>query len=126
VAVAVGRAVALAADPLRRLGYWILYRDGGVSAVGVARFEGSPRSEHRRLGSAPVGLLPTPDGRGYWVSLADGGVLPFGDAKFFGSAVHDRRQGPIVGITAFSGGYALYAVPSSLPAHPHQYQFPAL
>lgn len=120
-----GRAIAIAGDPRGRAGYWILYRDGAVSAIGAARFVGSPRSEHRPAGSRPVGLLATANGRGYWVALADGGVLPFGDAKFLGSAVHDRLSGPIAGITAFSGGYALYAVPVSLPAHPHQYQFPA-
>ena len=74
------------------------------------------------LGSRLVGLVPTPDGRGYWVATAAGNVLPFGNARFFGSPA-GHLSAPVVGVTAFKSGYALYAVPASLPARPHAYLY---
>ena len=117
------RTVAIATTPDGR-GYWVLAADGSIVAYGDARSFGSPAARHVHLGSRLVGLVPTPDGRGYWVATAAGNVLPYGNARFYGSPA-GHLSAPVVGVTAFKSGYALYAVPASLPARPHAYLYGA-
>ena len=71
---------------------------------------------------ASSGWCRHPTGAGTGSSTAAGNVLPFGDARFFGSPA-GHLSAPVVGVTAFKSGYALYAVPASLPARPHAYLY---
>ena len=91
-----------------RPGYWLAGADGGVFALGRARFQGGATS--LRLNRPVVGIAPTPSGRGYWLVAADGAVLAFGDARFHGSAAGYRLNRPIVGIAAMPTGRGYWLV----------------
>ena len=117
------RIVAIASTPDGR-GYWLLAADGSVDHYGDAHEYGSPAASHEVPRSPLVGILATRDGRGYWLTTAAGEVLPYGDARSYGSPA-GHLLAPVVGITAFRGGYELYAVRPSLPARPHVYRYPA-
>jgi hypothetical protein len=101
-------------------GYWVVYGNGLVQAVGNARHHG----DASRLGIGPgsgeraVAIQSHPGGDGYWIVTDRGRVLPFGSAGRF----TDRPGGitdlatiplnqPIVGIAATptGRGYWLYA-----------------
>jgi hypothetical protein len=101
--------VGMAATPDGR-GYWLVASDGGVFAVGDARFYGSLGSI--RLNRPIVGMAATPDGRGYWLVASDGGVFALGDAGFHGSEGGSTTPRTIVGIEATPDGrgYVMDAV----------------
>ena len=117
------RIVAIASTPDGK-GYWLLAADGSVDHYGDARGYGSPAASHQVPRSPLVGIVATRDGRGYWLTTAAGEVLPYGDARSYGSPA-GHLMAPVVGITAFAGGYELYAVRPSLPARPHVYRYRA-
>ncbi len=101
--------VGAAVDPTRG-GYWLTAADGGVFAVGAARFDGSLPG----LGITPdqpvVGMAATPDGKGYWLVAADGGVFTFGDAGFHGSMGGRSLDQPVVGMAATPDGKGYWLV----------------
>ncbi len=103
--------VGIAATATGR-GYWLAASDGGVFALGDARFEGSTASI--ALVAPVVGIAATPDGGGYWLAGADGGVFAFGDADFYGSLGDTDRfsalVAPIVGIAATPSGRGYWLV----------------
>ena len=90
-------------------GYFLVASDGGIFALGNARFEGSAGSVH--LNQPIVGMAATPDGGGYWLVASDGGIFNYGDAHFYGSTGGMRLNAPIVGMAATpdGGGYWLVA-----------------
>ncbi len=89
-----------------RLGVWLAAADGGVFALGDAKFFGSMGG--LRLTRPVTGMAVTPAGRGYWLVAADGGVFAFGDARYFGSESVGAGAS-VVGIAATpdGGGYWL-------------------
>ena len=91
-----------------RPGYWLAGADGGVFALGRARFQGAATS--LRLRRPVVAIAPTPTRRGYWLAAADGAVLAFGDAPFHGSAARYPLNRPIVGIAAMPTGRGYWLV----------------
>jgi hypothetical protein len=88
--VAAGGVAAPSADPVVGIaapsggGYYLVQRDGLVTARGGARFYGDLPALHVSA-SDVVAIAPTFDGRGYWLVGADGGEFAFGDARFHGS-----------------------------------------
>jgi lysophospholipase L1-like esterase len=90
-------------------GYWLASSDGGVFAIGDARFYGS--AGNLRLAQPIVGIAATRSGRGYWLVAADGGVFTYGDARFYGSTGAMRLNRPVVGMarTPRGRGYWLVA-----------------
>jgi hypothetical protein len=91
-------------------GCWLAGVDGGVFALGDARFYGSAGALH--LNRPIVGMAATPDGHGYWLVASDGGIFNYGDAHFYGStgAIHLNR--PIVGMGATPDGHGYWLVAS--------------
>ncbi len=89
-------------------GYWMVASDGGVFALGDARYFGS-------MGGSPlnrpvVGMAAAHDGMGYWLVASDGGIFAFGDAAFEGSMGGLPLNRPIVGMaSSTSAGYWLVA-----------------
>ena len=73
--------VGMAATPSGN-GYWMVASDGGIFALGDAKFKGS--MGNITLVSPVTGMARTPSGNGYWMVAEDGGVFTFGDARFFG------------------------------------------
>jgi hypothetical protein len=90
-------------------GYLLAASDGGIFALGDAKFDGSAGAIH--LNQPIVGMAATPDGGGYWLVASDGGIFSYGDARFFGSTGGMRLNQPIVGLapTRDGGGYWLVA-----------------
>lgn len=80
---AVGRPVAIAADPVGG-GYWLLTASGRVIGIGGARTLGSLTPP--RAAGVPVGIAAEPGGTGYWVADADGQVFNFGGAPALGAS----------------------------------------
>ena len=100
-------------------GAYLTASDGGVFAVGSARFVGSLRGVLTARFGPPglphqpvVGVVADPDGFGYWTVGADGGVFSF-EAPFRGSlpAIVPFHQlaAPVVGMVPFGDGYLLVA-----------------
>jgi hypothetical protein len=94
-------------------GLWLVGKDGGIFALGAAKFHGSTGGFH--LQRQIAGIAPTADHGGYWMVASDGGVFAFGDAAYEGSVpasgigpVGSRSPGhlvaPIVGIVPTSNG----------------------
>ena len=94
--------------PFGGRGYWMAGADGGVFALGDARFFGSAPPNLR---NPIVGMVPTNTGRGYWLVASDGGVFALGDAQFRGSTGGRRLNAPIVALvpTRTNLGYWLIA-----------------
>ncbi len=65
-------------------GYYLVQRDGEVTARGGARAYGDLPRQGVRV-SDIVAVAPTHDGDGYWLVGADGGEFAFGDAAYHGS-----------------------------------------
>src|ERR671915_596675 len=80
--------------------------DGGIFALGDARFAGSMGSV--RLNAPVRSLVPDPDGAGYWLVASDGGVFAF-DAPFRGSMGGRRLNQPVTGMVPFGNGYLMVA-----------------
>jgi hypothetical protein len=89
-------------------GYWLAGSDGGVFAVGDARFHGS--AGNLRLSQPIVGIAPTRTGHGYWLVAADGGVFSYGDARFHGSTGAMRLNRPVVGMARTPSGRGYWLV----------------
>jgi hypothetical protein len=103
------RTIDVAGDPVRP-GQWQLGADGGVRALGAARWSGDVRG--LRLNQPVMAIVPTPSGNGYWLVAADGGVFTFGDAPFVGSLGGLRLNQPIVGGAAAPDGRGYWLVAS--------------
>ena len=112
-----GRAVGLALTP-GALGYFVLEADGKVLAFGDARAEGSPATGPARIAGHAVGLVDAASSHGYWVAGSAGGVAAYGTARWLGSLAARHLGEPVVAITPYGDGYALYAAAASLPARP--------
>ncbi|MGI8685675.1 MAG: hypothetical protein ACR2MO_11425 [Acidimicrobiales bacterium] len=102
-------AVGIAASP-SGAGYLLSSSDGGVFAVGDARFAGS--SGAIRLARPVVGMATTPTGKGYWQVASDGGVFAYGDALFAGSTGAIRLAQPVVGMATTPSGRGYWLVAS--------------
>ncbi len=106
--------VAIAAAP-GGTGYWLVSKDGKVTAIGSALYRGEVRSGVSDI----VSILPTEDGLGYWLLGADGRVFNFGDAAFHGDMLHRPHGKPplhvsdIVGMEAAPSGAGYLLVNSS-------------
>ena len=98
-----------------RQGLWLAGKDGGIFALGTAKFHGS--TGNIRLQRQITGIAPTADHGGYWMVASDGGLFAFGDAGFegsvpasgigpVGSKSPDHLAAPIVGIVPTSNGRA--------------------
>ena len=61
------RIVAIAATPTGN-GYWMLGADGGVFALGDAKFLGNLASDGSAQGKHAYDLEPRPAGDGYWIA----------------------------------------------------------
>jgi hypothetical protein len=91
-------------------GYWLAGADGGVFALGGARFYGSTGG--MRLSQPVLGMEATRSGRGYWLVAWDGGVFSFGDARFFGSTGAMTLNAPVVGVARTRSGRGYWLVAS--------------
>ena len=111
-----GPVVSAVATPSGK-GVLMVAADGGVFAVGDARFAGSLRGELTRILGPPglpahpvVGIVPDPDGSGYWMVGRDGGVFSFA-APFRGSlpelVSYEALHAPIGGMVSYGRGYML-------------------
>jgi hypothetical protein len=108
--VAAGGVAAPSADPVVGIaapaggGYYLVQRDGGVTARGGAKFYGDLPGIQVNA-SDVVAIAPTFDGHGYWLVGADGGEFAFGDAKYHGSLpALGVRVNDIVGMVATPSG----------------------
>jgi hypothetical protein len=90
-------------------GYWIVTRNGGVTAVGAAPWLGD-LSAHA-LNAPIVGISATADRGGYYLLGADGGIFTFGDATYHGSTGSQTLNAPVVAmaVSPDGGGYWLAA-----------------
>jgi len=104
--VQVSDVVGVAATP-DGLGLYLVARDGGIFALGDARFWGSMGG--RPLNEPIVGMAVDPTTGGYWEVAADGGIFAFG-APFDGSTGNLHLVQPIVGMTATSDGLGYWFV----------------
>jgi len=96
-------------------GVYMIGGDGGVFALGGAKFAGSiPQVlPGTALNEPIVGIVPDPDGDGYWLVAADGGVFGF-DAPFRGSlpgvlTAGTKLVASVNGMVPFGDGYLLAA-----------------
>ncbi|MCB0990726.1 MAG: hypothetical protein KDB16_07095 [Acidimicrobiales bacterium] len=109
-----GEIIASTSSPSGR-GAYMIGSDGGVFALGDARFAGSVPQvlPGVALDQPVVGLVADPDGSGYWMVAADGGVFAF-EAPYRGSVPAVLPAGtilaaPVNGMVPFSDGYLLVA-----------------
>jgi hypothetical protein len=111
-----GPVVSSVATPAGN-GAYLVASDGGVFAVGGARFVDSVRGRLTALYGPPglpdlpiVGIVADPDGTGYWMVGSDGGVFAL-DAAFRGSLPSIISYGdlaaPIAGMVPYGNGYLL-------------------
>ncbi len=84
-------------------GAWQVTPEGGVAALGDAKFLGSLQSEGIHPSAPIVGIAATPNGKGYWLADANGAVFGFGNAAFKGTP-GTNLPAPIVGIAATPNG----------------------
>ena len=107
--------------PSNSQGLWLAGKDGGIFALGTAKFHGS--TGNIRLQRQITGIAPTADHGGYWMVASDGGLFAFGDAGFegsvpasgigpVGSKSPDHLVAPIVGIVPTSNGKGYLMVAS--------------
>ncbi|MCU4184255.1 hypothetical protein K6U06_07770 [Acidiferrimicrobium sp. IK] len=89
-------AVAAAPTPDGR-GFWVVWADGSVSALGTAKWYGDMAGH--ALNAPMVGISASPDGAGYWLLGRDGGVFNFGDAPFDGSTGNIHLNAPALQMT---------------------------
>lgn len=80
-------------------GYWIVSREGEVTAFGNAQSYGG--MERSKLNGPIVSIVATPTGKGYWLIGEDGGIFSFGDAAFNGSLGERGSPSKIVGGATF-------------------------
>jgi hypothetical protein len=88
-------------------GYWLVQRDGSVSAFGDARYHGSLPAQDG-TSSGIVGVARTYDNGGYWLASADGHVYALGDARAYGSLPVSSSRAPISGIAATPDGHGYW------------------
>ena len=96
-------------------GYWMVASDGGVFALGDARYDGSMGG--RPLAKPIVGMSASPVGaapadQGYRLVASDGGVFDFGGAGYYGSMGGKALNAPIVGIASTNDGKGYWLVAS--------------
>jgi hypothetical protein len=96
--------------PSSNQGLYMAAADGGVFALGNARFYGSMAGTP--LTAPVVGIAATPDGGGYWEVASDGGIFAFGDAHFYGSMGGRPLDAPVVGIAVTPDGEGYWEVAS--------------
>ncbi len=88
-------------------GAYLVAADGGVFALGEAKFHGSLGD--LALNAPIVGIAPDPDGDGYWLIGADGGVFSF--AADFSGSIPGLSMAPlnaaVVGGIAYGDAYLL-------------------
>ena len=95
-------------------GVYMLGADGGVFALGGARFFGSVPQvlPGVQLDQPIIGMTVDPDGLGYWLVAADGGVFAF-DAPFRGSVPQVlpgvQLDQPVAGMVSHGSAYLLVA-----------------
>jgi hypothetical protein len=87
-------------------GYYLTAADGGVFALGDAKFEGSMGDV--KLNKPVVAIVPDPDGEGYWQVATDGGVFSF-KALFHGSMGDVPLNKPMRGMVPYGSGYLMVA-----------------
>ncbi|MGH9294150.1 MAG: hypothetical protein ACRD0B_02360 [Acidimicrobiales bacterium] len=92
-------------------GYWVLSRDGTVTALGSAPSFNLPTLP--ATGGAAVAITPTPDGRGFWVLDQSGGVFAAGDARWHGSLSQASLGRSVAGLAATVDGRGYYIVDAS-------------
>src|SRR5439155_326240 len=80
--------------------------DGGIFALGDARFFGSMGNQ--KLNAPVQSLVPDGDGIGYWLVASDGGIFAF-EAPFKGSMGGTRLNKPVTGRVRFGDGYLMVA-----------------
>jgi hypothetical protein len=95
------------ADTADGFGALVATANGGVTALGDARYAGSLTQYH--LANPVVGIAPDQATGGYWMVVSSGGVFSLGGAPFFGSEGGAALAGPVVGMAATpdDGGYWL-------------------
>jgi hypothetical protein len=91
-------------------GYWVLGKDGSVTAFGDAPALGSVAG--MTLNRPVVGMGATPTGKGYWEVATDGGIFSYGDAVFYGSTGSMVLNKPIVGMASTPSGKGYWLVAS--------------
>lgn len=91
-------------------GYWLIQRDGTVTAFGDA-----PRFSFAHPAQATIGLAPTPDELGYWIATATGKVFAFGNARHLASLDPARlgRNARVVAILPSPSGQGYWLVSST-------------
>ena len=90
-------------------GMWLAGADGGVFALGRARFRGAAAG----LGlNEPITGICSSTSDGYWLTGRDGGVFAFGDAPFLGAARTHRPNAPVVSMAAHPDGKGYWQVSS--------------
>jgi hypothetical protein len=87
-------------------GYYLTAADGGVFALGDAKFGGSMGDI--KLNKPVVAIVPDPDGEGYWLVATDGGVFAF-KAVFKGSMGDIKLNKPMRGMVPYGNGYLMVA-----------------
>ncbi len=100
-------AVAAAPTPDGK-GFWIVWADGSVTALGTAHWFGDMAGQ--ALNAPMVGISATPDGGGYWLLGRDGGVFNFGDAAFDGSTGNLHLNAPALQMATPGAGSGYYFV----------------
>ena len=73
-----GSAVAIAADPAG--GFWVLGKNGSVSALDGAQNFGNLEATVALAGEVPTAIASTPDGGGYYIATQSGKIYAFGNA----------------------------------------------
>jgi len=100
-------AVSGFATPSGR-GWWLLYADGDVAAVGDAHNYGS--AVQLPLNAPIVGGTVLRTGTGYWLVAADGGIFTYGRAQFYGSMGSAHLNQPVFSMAATRSGHGYWLV----------------